>query len=86
MTKETVGRAAEMTYLPPKIPNPKADLARRKRMISTALWLAAIPPLIFMLMVFGYSDQAPGLLRDATIAIDTALGSPVWGLIGPAPK
>lgn len=76
-----------MTYLPPKIPNPQRDREQRaqmiRRTISTLLWITAIPPIAFMLMVFGYSDQAPAFLRDLVISVDSWFGSPVWDLIGP---
>ena len=55
-------------------------------MIRVILWLAAIPPLLFLVMAFGYSDQAPAFLREATVQLDAALGRPVWSIIGPAPK
>jgi hypothetical protein len=46
----------------------------------------AIPPLLFLLMVYGYSDQAPAFLRDLTAQLDGAFGRPVWSIIAPAPK
>jgi hypothetical protein len=76
-----------MTYLPPKVPNPKRDAEARRqtmrRAVSTVLWVLAIPPLIVVLMAFGYSDQAPDFLRDLTIIVDRFFGSPVWQMIGP---
>jgi hypothetical protein len=66
--------------------NPKQAAEHRAYMIRTILWLAAIPPLLFLLMVYGYSDQAPGFLRDATAQLDAAVGRPVWSIIAPAPK
>ena len=75
-----------MTYLPPRIPNPKQDAARRARLISIALWCAAVPPLVFALMVYGYSDQAPAALRSFTITLDGLVGSPVWKLLSPAAR
>jgi hypothetical protein len=71
-------------YLPPKIPDPKRDAERRARIISALIWLAAVPPLLFMLMAFGYSDQAPAFLRELVIAFDGLFGSPVWALLNPA--
>jgi hypothetical protein len=70
-------------YLPPKIPNPKAAAERRKRILAVLPWLLAIPPVLFALMAYGYSDQAPAFLRAATITIDRLFGSPVWTLIKP---
>jgi hypothetical protein len=45
-----------------------------------------IPPVLFLLMVFGYSDQAPITLRDFTAQLDGAFGRPVWSIIGPKSK
>lgn len=73
-------------YPPPNYRNPKQAAAHRAYMIRTILWLAALPPLLFVLMVYGYSDQAPALLRDFTAQLDGALGRPVWSIIAPAPK
>jgi hypothetical protein len=70
-----------MTYLPPK--TPQQAKAHRANLISGILWLLAIPPLLFAIMVFGYSDQAPLFLRNVVVQIDTLLGMPVWSLIGP---
>lgn len=76
-----------MTYLPPRIPNPKKDAERRAQMWASGfrilLWLLAIPPLLFALMAYGYSDQAPAALRDVTIALDGLIGQPVWSILKP---
>ncbi len=71
-------------YLPPRIPNPKEAAERRARLISTLIWLAAVPPILFALMAYGYSDQAPAFLRQITIVFDGLFGSPVWWLLSPA--
>ena len=73
-------------YPPPNYRNPKQAAEHRAYMIRVILWLAAIPPLLFMLMVYGYSDQAPAFLRDFTAQLDGAFGRPVWSLIAPAAK
>lgn len=79
-----------MTYLPPRIPNPKKDAERRAQLrssiIRAALWVAIVPPLLFALMAYGYSDQAPAALRQFTIALDGILGQPVWSIIAPGSK
>lgn len=76
-----------MTYLPPRIPNPRKDAERRARMWSMAtralLWGGAAVLLVFTAMLYGYSDQAPVWLRDFTIGFDNFLGRPVWRIIGP---
>lgn len=79
-----------MTYYPPRVPNPKKDAERRRQLISRALrwtlWIAACVPLLFMLMAYGYSDQAPAALRDLVITVDSFFGRPVWSIIAPAGK
>ena len=74
------------SYPPPNPRTPQQAAEHRAYMIRTVLWLAAIPPALFALMVFGYSDQAPTFLREATVQLDTMFGQPVWSIIGPAPK
>jgi hypothetical protein len=73
-------------YPPPNYRNPKQAAEHRAYMTRVILWLAAIPPLLFVLMVYGYSDQAPAFLRSFTLQLDGALGQPVWSLIGPPAK
>ena len=76
------------SYLPPRIPNPKRDAELRARMISGAItalfWIAIAVPIVFALMAYGYSDQAPAALRSLTITLDALFGSPVWALLKPA--
>ena len=45
--------------------------------------MPVIPPILFVLMAFGYSDQAPTFFRKATIAFDALFGSPVWSILDP---
>jgi hypothetical protein len=73
-------------YPTPNYRNPKQAAEHRSYMIRVILWLAAIPPLLFLLMLYGYSDQAPAFLRQFTLQLDGAFGQPVWSLIGPAAK
>ncbi len=73
-------------YPPPNYRSPKQAAAHRAYMIRVVLWLAAIPPLVFLLMLYGYSDQAPAFLREFTAQLDGALGQPVLSLIAPSPK
>ena len=70
-------------YLPPKIPGSRQAKEHRANVVSGLLWLLAIPPVLFAVMVFGYSDQAPAFLRTLTLQLDGALGQPVWSMIGP---
>ncbi len=73
-----------MKYPPPQIPDPKHAAENRARLLRWAFWTAALLPLLFMLMAYGYSDQAPALLRSFTLALDEAFGSPVWRVLNPA--
>jgi hypothetical protein len=68
-------------YLPPKTPQQAKE--HRANVISGILWLLVIPPILFAVMAFGYSDQAPAFLRSVTVELDTLFGQPVWWLIGP---
>ena len=90
---ESKGRApVELSPMPPrsmpphvpKYVSPKQaaeDRARRRRALY---WLVLVPPLIFALLVFGYSDQAPAALRSGTITLDQAFGYPIARLLGVA--
>jgi hypothetical protein len=69
-------------YTPP--PDAAQVAERQRRIIIALLWLLAIPPLVFALMVFGYSDQAPASLRSLVIWLDALFGSPVWSILNPA--
>ncbi|MBZ0141107.1 MAG: hypothetical protein K8H87_15270 [Pseudorhodoplanes sp.] len=70
-----------MSYIPP--PTPKQRAENRTRLITTTLWLIAVPPVLFAVMAFGYSDQAPAWLRSATVQLDASFGQPVWSIIAP---
>jgi hypothetical protein len=74
-----------MSHLsPPPYRSPKQAAEHRAYMVRTILWLAAVPPLLFALMIYGYSDQAPAALRDFTASLDAMFGSPVWNFLNPA--
>ena len=68
-------------YLPPKTPRQIKE--HRANVISGILWLLVIPPVLFAIVAFGYSDQAPAFLRSVTVQLDTMFGGPVWWLIAP---
>ena len=68
-------------WRPQRVPTPQEQAERRARIIKTILWAAAALPLIFIIMAYGYSDQAPAGLRDLTMKIDGAFGSPVWEIL-----
>ena len=71
-------------YTPP--PDPKQVADSQRRIIMALIWIIAIPPLLFVIMAYGYSDAAPAFLRKATIEFDALLGSPVWSILDPRPR
>jgi len=77
-------RERRMSYIPPQTPKQRAE--NRARILRAALWLAALPPLLFIVMAFGYSDQSPAWLRSATVQLDAMFGQPVWSIIAPPQK
>jgi hypothetical protein len=68
-------------YLPPPTPEQAARI--RAQRIKAAVWIAAIPFIVFALMAIGYSDAAPAWVRRAVIEIDAMVGSPVWSILDP---
>ncbi len=68
-------------YTPP--PDPKQVADSQRRIIMALIWIIAIPPTLFVLMAYGYSDAAPAFLRNLTIQIDGYFGSPVWSILDP---
>jgi hypothetical protein len=70
---------------PPQVPkyiSPKQAAEDRARRRAALYWIALAIPLTFAVLVFGYSDQAPALLRSVTIALDRSLGYPLARLLG----
>jgi hypothetical protein len=65
----------------PKYVRPGEAAENRARMIRRLIWLAAIVPIAFAFLAFGYSDQAPAFLRNAIIAVDRSLGYPIVWLL-----
>ncbi len=70
-----------MQPLTPRYISPKERAENRARWIRFGYGVAVAIPATFAVMMFGYSDQAPGWLRSLTVAFDGALGFPVMGLI-----
>ncbi len=66
----------------PKYVSPKQASAAKARRRSLVFWGALSVPLLVLLMLFGYSDQAPQFLQRLTLTIDGALGLPILKLIG----
>jgi hypothetical protein len=73
-------------YPTPEYRTPKQVAEHRAYLARVFFWIALIPPALFLLMVFGYSDQAPAKLRDFTVALDGSIGRPVWSILAPKSK
>jgi hypothetical protein len=68
----------------PNVPlyvTPKEKAERRAYYRRFAYWTAVVLPLVIMLMLIGYSDQAPSWLRTATEALDAMFGYPLLRVI-----
>ncbi|MET0277301.1 MAG: hypothetical protein ABW198_03115 [Pseudorhodoplanes sp.] len=73
-------------YPTPQYRTAKQKAEHRAYLGRVIFWIAMIPPALFLLMVFGYSDQAPAKLRDFVAQLDATFGGPVWSIIGPRSK
>jgi hypothetical protein len=69
-----------MKYIPKYVP-PREAAESRARVRAWLFWTAVALPLVFALFAFGYSDQAPAVLRNVVIAIDRAMGFPMLWLL-----
>jgi hypothetical protein len=65
----------------PKYVSPEQAARDRARLRSRLYWFALILPVTFAILMFGYSDQAPAVLRTVTITLDRSLGYPILNLI-----
>lgn len=70
-----------MAPLTPRYVSPKERAENRARWIRFGYGVAVAIPAAIAVMMFGYSDQAPGWLRSLTVALDGAFGFPVLWLI-----
>jgi hypothetical protein len=71
--------------MPPHVPkyvSPKQAAEDRARRRAALYWIVLAIPLIFMLLLFGYSDQAPAALRSITITLDQTFGYPIARFLG----
>jgi hypothetical protein len=66
----------------PKYVSPKQAAEDRARRRTAIYWIVVAIPVIFLLLVFGYSDQAPATLRSVTITLDQTFGYPIARLLG----
>ncbi len=67
-------------YVRPYI-SPKERAENRASWIRIGYWTAAAILLTVLIMLFGYSDQAPAWLHEITVTLDAAFGFPVLWLI-----
>lgn len=74
--------SAPMPPYVPKYVSPQQAAAAKARRRAILFWVAIAVPALVLLMLFGYSDQAPEFLRRLTITIDSAVGLPILKLIG----
>ena len=65
----------------PRYVSPKERAENRARWRRFFYGAAAVLAVAVMLMLYGYSDQAPAWLRAATENVDAVLGYPVLRLI-----
>jgi hypothetical protein len=65
----------------PRYVSPKERAENRARWRRFFYGAAVALPVVIMLMLFGYSDQAPHWLRAATEMLDAYFGYPVLRLI-----
>lgn len=70
-----------MAPYPPRYVSPKEAAENRARWRRFFVGIAIALPLAVILMLLGYSDQAPAALRDLVRWLDAALGYPVLGLL-----
>jgi len=65
----------------PRYISPQERAENRARWMRFGYTVAVAIPAAIALMMFGYSDQAPRWLREATVGLDGAFGFPVLWLI-----
>ncbi len=65
----------------PRYVSPKERAENRARIRAWLYWTAVAIPAVVVLVMFGYSDQAPLWLSGVTIRLDATFGFPVLWLI-----
>ena len=65
----------------PRYVSPKERAENRARIRAFIVWGVAAIAIFLGAMLFAYTDQAPGWLRNAAFQIDAAFGYPVLALI-----
>jgi hypothetical protein len=61
--------------------SPKERAENRARIRAWLYWTTVAIPAVIVLMMVGYSDQAPHWLREFTVSLDATLGFPILWLI-----
>jgi hypothetical protein len=70
--------------MPPYVPkyvSPRQAAEQKARRRAMLYWIAVAVPLVILLLMFGYSDQAPAPLREAIAALDRPFGYPILTLL-----
>ncbi len=65
----------------PRYRSPQERAASRARMLRFVFGTMAALPLLFAIVLFGYSDQAPRWLQVFAVNLDAFFGQPVLSLI-----
>ncbi len=65
----------------PRYVSPKEKAETRARIRAFVIWSAVGLAGFVLALLYAYTDQAPGWMREAAFAIDGVFGYPVLGLI-----
>ena len=65
----------------PRYVSPQERAEQRARVLRFVFGVAVALPLLFAVVMFGYSDQAPHWIRVFAINVDAFFGQPVLALI-----
>lgn len=65
----------------PRQLTPEEKAQSRAERLRFLYWFAVAVPVVVMVMLVGYTDQAPAGLRAATEQVDSVFGYPVLRLI-----
>ena len=66
---------------PPRYVSPQERAEQRARVLRFLFGVAIGLPLLFAIVMFGYSDQAPHWVRVFAVNVDAFFGQPVLTLI-----
>ena len=65
----------------PRYVSPQERAEQRARILRFVFGVAVALPLLFAVVMFGYSDQAPHWVRVFAVNVDAFFGQPVLALI-----